>query len=120
MVIIIVLYLYAKCVIFVPVRFFAVILSIVLLALGTISCSDELPLSGMAGSSYQADNTTHQHEHKDFCSPFCACSCCAAPVIISLVYFAPVPASHTIFSYSEMPAGIISDLPQPVWQPPRA
>lgn len=120
-VIIIIPHWYAKCPIFVYVRYFAIIMSIVLLALSTISCSDKLPLTAAGNSSYQVNDIgTHQHEHKDFCSPFCACSCCAAPVILSITYFTPAPASHTTFTFCETPAGVISDLPTTVWQPPRA
>ena len=121
MVKIIIVYHYVKCPIFVYVRYFAIILSMVLLALSTVTCSDELPLSIAKSSSYQVNNAdTRQHAHKDFCSPFCACSCCAAPVILSMTYFTTVPATHTTFTYSETPVGVISDLPQTVWQPPRA
>lgn len=121
MVMIIIVYPFVKCPIFVYVKYFAVILSMVLLALSTVTCSDELPLSIAKSSSCQVNNAdSHQHGHKDFCSPFCACSCCAAPVILSMTCFTTVPATHTAFIYSETPAGVISDLPQTVWQPPRA
>lgn len=102
-------------------RIIAVILSIVILAFSATTCSDELfghaPDAG--GYSLSDAGAPHQ-EHVDFCSPLCACGCCAASVILPMGYRIPVQADLSNFVYSEAPAGIVSDVPNTVWQPPQA
>ena len=101
-------------------RIIALILSIVILAFSTTTCSDELTVKVPDGSSFTlADAGTEHHEHVDFCSPLCACGCCAASVILPIGYFIPVQSDHSAFNYSEMPAGIITDMSPAVWQPPQ-
>ncbi|MGE7775931.1 DUF6660 family protein [Chitinophaga sp. NPDC101104] len=101
-------------------RIIALILSIVILAFSTTTCSDELAGHVTESSGYQlADAGTEHHEHMDFCSPLCACGCCAASVILPMGYLIPVQSDHSAFHYSEMPAGIITDVSPAVWQPPQ-
>ncbi|MGX5817084.1 DUF6660 family protein [Chitinophaga lutea] len=122
-VIIIIAHRLAKCLTFVTVKYIAIILSIMILAFSGTVCSDELPGQPVEAGSclmVDADAGMHQHAHADFCSPLCACGCCAAPVILSMAYCIPTQVSNTLLAYSDMPAGMISDIPQPVWQPPQA
>lgn len=62
---------------------------------------------------------SHDKEHKDSCTPFCQCSCCATPSLQypSITYNVFIP--ETVNDYIGY---ILSDVPQfplDIWQPPR-
>ncbi|MBL7713497.1 MAG: hypothetical protein JNL13_13580 [Chitinophagaceae bacterium] len=103
------------------------ILAFMLLALSCIPCADAgdiavQPVAATADGRHSDKETGSGHEHRDLCSPFCQCSCCA------LAYALPQAAApefslrlaqpRTPFaSYlQQKPTGIAL----PVWQPPQS
>lgn len=106
--------------IFAQVKFLAVILSIVILAFSTTACADEPDVHAAGHVAHEITDAGSHHTHTDFCSPLCACGCCAAPVIVAVGYFIPTLTAHSAHLFSEMPAGQTADVSLAVWQPPQA
>lgn len=70
-------------------------------------------------SSGHKDKT--DQEHKDLCSPFCQCSCCAFAYMVPLVPMTEV-AMKPSFSDKVFAAYLQQDptgITLPVWQPPK-
>jgi hypothetical protein len=109
------------------VKFFCSILAIIMLVLSCIPCSDAEGLAMEQTSvSTTAPPPTEQpgktgQDHKDLCSPFCQCSCCAVAYALP-VSFVPevvvkIAITEKVFaSYlQQQPVGIAL----PIWQPPQ-
>lgn len=60
------------------------ILSIYVLLLSTVSCTDDVE-SHNEGDKIEISVNTDDHNHSencDFCSPFCSCACCGSVVTL--------------------------------------
>ena len=55
-------------------RLFAFILSIIILALSVVPCSDN-DNCNQPTTELSSDHSGHEHQ-EDSCTPFCTCSCC--------------------------------------------
>lgn len=112
---------------FALVKCISTILSLYLMALAVLPCSDEsgwclFDIEAAVGVElHETDDHDHQTDCSDHCSPFCICNCCQITVRT------PV---KTAFSISP-PSSIIADqpqlkpwfkvliLPNDIWQPPK-
>lgn len=88
---------------------------------------DELPVE----ATYQtcddgcvqahACNDQQDHDHKDNCSPFCVCSCCATPAYFFVsglqAIKAPIPERARL--HTRLYIGEITEIALPIWQPPQ-
>lgn len=98
-------------------RLIAYILTLWVLLLSCIPCSDQATTKG-AVIQYTAA-AANQHTHIDTCSPFCICACCAtSPVLSEQITWsrcAPeLSVTHTAFCFS-----FVEEFPIDVWQPPQ-
>jgi len=102
-------------------KFFALIMAILVLALSVMPCADNEALQGKEGAKTELSKTTKQQNYpiQDDCSPFCQCSCCAGFSINHLVasvatelYISGNPTS------SFLPSEVIN-VSLPIWQPPQ-
>ncbi len=62
-------------------KWFAILLSVVILSLNAIPCADN-----ESGHTHElSENHDHDSsEHEDHCSPFCTCDCCSTNVVFQL------------------------------------
>ena len=105
-------------------RFFAFMLSIVVLVLSCMPCADAV--GGCIGShqtitASQAHNQANGFDPcNDNCSPFCSCSCCSGFTITNYVVLAPGQFVATFKpDYNKYLFAEIPDISFPVWQPPQ-
>lgn len=99
----------------------AVILSIVILVLSFVPCADTM----ISRQEFQTISTSHQdnhgHNHSDFCSPLCSCSCCGTVVaqIEEELFFEDFPenefSTDETFFRQNIPAAIYYS----IWEPPK-
>lgn len=95
--------------------------------LSCIPCSDAegFAMEQSAKPTIAKSSSEHsgksEQEHKDLCSPFCQCSCCALAYALPSV-IAPEAAIRTFISdkvfasyLQQRPVGIVL----PIWQPPQ-
>jgi hypothetical protein len=102
-------------------KFFAFIMSIIVIVVSARPCED-LPLNMKAEKSKMAlakkSSQSHQ-ESSDACSPFCSCSCCST-------HPCPPPFTNVIdnvseakIRYSTYCLGPLITVSLPIWQPPQ-
>jgi hypothetical protein len=100
-------------------RLFAFILSLFILVLSIVPCSDDEDCK--EGIELTADHSGHDHE-EDSCTPFCACSCCgcaalilSAPVIHVTLKEVEVFTSTATSYHSDFTSNYFYS----IWQPPK-
>jgi len=107
-----------------PMKFLSLILSIAILAVSFVPCTDNLVI--MTGSSLKKEiksspNSSNEHNNtSDSCSPFCTCSCCAASAIYSP--FSRAQVVKVIFQSKKYPLyniSLNSEVFYSIWQPPK-
>src|SRR6218665_203084 len=59
------------------------IIAVYMLLLGSIPCGDgrDCIEDSVIAKTTQQDTPSHE-DHKEHCTPFCACACCAVPIIV--------------------------------------
>jgi hypothetical protein len=82
-------------------KYFAYILSFIVIALTVNPCIDGLKDSTLQKSeiSHSQDNSNHQND-TDHCSPFCTCQCCQSSFFVSNIKAAS-PAAELEIRYIE-------------------
>ena len=109
-------------VIFTTVKWLTIILSIYLIGLSVMPCTDvEIYNSHQIGQLSSDKNHAHK-DNSDLCSPFCACNCCG----FHFVAFQPNPVFDFkvgTFSISILPLNyesvFFSSFSCNIWQPPK-
>lgn len=102
-----------------PVAFF---LAFIVLALSCMPCADSayaMGASRQTTTNVKVPKQDTNSEHKDDCSPFCQCTCCAG-FLVSTVFstFKSLPFQSEKHFASFLPADII-EMSLPIWQPPQ-
>ena len=93
-----------------------------LLVLSVLPCADgtyEIKDSNVQSSIAIHQDQQNDQEHKDTCTPFCHCTCCAGT---SINHFFASTSSLMIFedvNYSTYLPINLFDFSPPVWQPPQ-
>lgn len=104
-------------------RFFALIMAILVLGLCLIPCSDEASVESGETTHVQAlcteDAHAPDHAEEDICSPFCNCSCCASNSINYLVHFESAVPELMNKVFASSLSDNISEVSLPIWQPPQ-
>ncbi|MBP7273666.1 MAG: hypothetical protein KA974_07480 [Saprospiraceae bacterium] len=102
-------------------KIFTLIFSFYLLGLSCLPCGDKEECTVKADTTISApinhDNHSQDTEH---CTPFCACSCCAASVTFPTMASYKIP--KRIFPTTKYPVYNISYSSQvsfSIWQPPK-
>lgn len=80
-------------------RFTAFILSVLIVVLSVLPCSDALAenTSSSSNITHVTQHDDHSHE-SDFCSPLCTCACCGTVVVTAQKVQASVEAPRILFS----------------------
>ncbi|MBL7697858.1 MAG: hypothetical protein JNK79_06850 [Chitinophagaceae bacterium] len=99
-------------------RLLAFILSIIVLGMSSMPCNDDLDTSGVVKDGYAASQGETQ-QHREACSPFCHCSCCASFSFVGNVPAVKIPQSYHPGIASIYNAGAVIEISLPVWQPPQ-
>ena len=98
----------------------AFILSIYILALNFTPCEDSSVIDGSVNAELsQLENTNHNHNAADFCSPFCHCQCCQVHTIdVAILSFEPlsITISSEVFFHIN---NLGKEIPSTLFQPPR-
>jgi hypothetical protein len=102
-------------------KFFAFIMSIIVLALSCMPCMDEA--SAMKNEKAKIEiskpGTEQTTDHNDSCSPFCTCDCCAGfSINHSMTSFSILDLTSSNIYSSFLPSHLIR-VSLPIWQPPR-
>jgi hypothetical protein len=100
-------------------KFFAFILSVYFLALTITPCIDVPKDDSLQKVELSKRVPVNSQNEADHCSPFCACSCCATPVIsqVYVIHFDSFLHAQKYFpNYS---SGYIASLYVSIWQPPK-
>jgi uncharacterized protein DUF6660 len=106
---------------FARMKFLFVFLGFYILSLSCIPCSDGNECNAQSEVKVSALNTHQEHDHsKEACSPFCTCSCCAAPA-----FYLAQSKSQTakdIFQTEKYPIhneDFSTEVLNSIWQPPK-
>jgi len=102
-------------------KFFALIMAFLILAISVMPCADSQVLSAKEGAKTELVKTGKQQDNpiQDDCSPFCQCSCCAGFSInhfIASVTTTPHLLVNPTSSF--LPLEVI-EVSLPIWQPPQ-
>lgn len=107
---------------FCDVKIIGFFMGLLVLALSCMPCADDDACKNPAGSTSEV---AHSHarqgdEHKDACSPFCHCTCCAGFSISHFITtdIQPEVSSKNLFN-SYLPANL-TDISLSIWQPPQS
>jgi len=102
-------------------RIFAFILSLYIAALSLVPCADGMPQSSVENDIelLLSDHEHNHSDHKDDCTPFCACLCCGSIVAMphdqtpsqSIIEISTHYQFHYTFDYA-------LDYIEGVWHPP--
>lgn len=103
------------------IRYIAIILSVLTIALSALPCDDEQAVV-VTGDTIVMNAASHSDNYDlgDLCSPFCTCACCAN-VVVESVFDQEIAATECIhaelnsiylFSFSR-------DFSNPIFQPPQ-
>lgn len=103
-------------------KFISVIISIIILALSFVPCTDSISPNQESQSLSTSHQESRNHkQHSDFCSPLCVCSCCGTVV-------AQIEADSGIETYQEQTStlkesifkqNLPTDLYYSIWEPPK-
>jgi hypothetical protein len=102
-------------------KFFALIMAGVVLALSLFPCTDAVcaARAELIKTEFAKQLPAKDNEHKEECSPFCHCSCCAGFSINHwLLSISPLPSKNGNNLSVYITAQLIN-ISIPVWQPPK-
>lgn len=108
-------------------RLFALLLSLYVLCLSCMPCTDEVRVCVEQGqtSMRTAEHSDFGKHASDACSPLCQCHCCPGAVVVSLEARSlgltpPAPSWFTDLRHAPLLIGIPTHAAGDVWQPPQA
>lgn len=97
-------------------RLIGYFVAILVVLLGFVPCADtSVPAERQSVAIQQSE----EHEHGEYCSPFCHCSCCATISISHQAQELITPLdSFTVPNASPYTAAVL-EVSIPIWQPPQ-
>jgi len=110
-------------VIFTAVKSASILLSVILMVLSCLPCSDAAIDPEHTKSVSQNQTDKHDDNHNDLCSPFCICNCCGVqilnftPVFSFVIY--DIPAGFTPKQEIAYKSQFASMFSGSIWQPPQ-
>lgn len=106
---------------FAKLRITAFILSIIVLVLSCMPCTDGA--NAMNGKTKQetvkASHQQDSHSQSDACSPFCSCSCCSGTPIPQVLGKLTLVTPEIINSYCSFYSSSVKGISLAIWQPPQ-
>ncbi|WP_127132743.1 DUF6660 family protein [Pseudoflavitalea rhizosphaerae] len=99
-------------------RLIGYIVAVLVVLLGFVPCADTVN-TDTARSNAIVQSDEHEHDHGEYCSPFCHCSCCTTisiPHQVQEIILAVESFSHP--NASPYTASVL-EVSIPVWQPPQ-
>jgi hypothetical protein len=102
-------------------RLFTLILSICIVALATVPCSDSLGQhASKTETNLSVSQDNHDHsKHNDDCTPFCSCACCGSifniPNSLALIEVRIAISNSYLFPYN---SDYSFDYSEGIWHPP--
>ncbi|MDF0706270.1 MULTISPECIES: DUF6660 family protein [Flagellimonas] len=100
-------------------KFFTVILSIYVLALNVVPCSDAGNVTEDSQGVYLVQFDGEHSENCELCSPFCHCHCCHVHTVdFGIARFQPLQETYLeeVFTHFE---GLGKEFTDPLFQPPQ-
>jgi hypothetical protein len=96
------------------------ILSIMVLALTCLPCSDaRCAMAAAKAKATHAANQSNDEDHEDACSPFCHCACCAGFSIQHIVSSFHLMAPGKNAGHYSFYTVALKEMASVVWQPPK-
>ena len=100
-------------------KLFHILLSVYILALSSLSCTDaDISHAGKNVSEISIAQPSDSHEDES-CSPFCICACCGS---VAVHFSEKAPVKHQGFNFNKYflsQESDVIDISSPVWQPPK-
>ena len=103
-------------------KIFAIIFTFYLTALSLVPCVDSIGISENKNSISFNQEQNHEDQHRDMCSPFCACNCCRVISDIAFnVHLIRIGGNHSIpeIQFPAYNDSLISLHNKNIWQPPK-
>jgi hypothetical protein len=102
-------------------KWFVYILSLYLLAISCIPCTDEVATLDNSTQTILllTDTQTDASQETDLCSPLCVCSCCAGFVLSTVQHTLPKAIGFSQAIKSLYKQESLSCLSFSIWQPPK-
>lgn len=91
----------------------------IILVLSCMPCQDTAAMKLEKDHVEDTRSTEQDHQHKDFCSPLCICSCCSSSTISSSTLVIPIFAPQVMPVHNSHYLGAVISISLPVWQPPQ-
>lgn len=105
-------------------KLITVLLSIYILLLSGLPCSDEVDCAENKTETSKTNQHTNHQEDTETCSPFCICACCGTNIVLNFS-FSPLISEIAQCFLSEKGkinfynTSFISDFYGNIWQPPK-
>jgi len=104
-----------------PMKFFFLILGTFMLYLSCIPCGDSKDYNVRTTTSISSSTDDQKQTHSmESCTPFCTCSCCAAPIFVSAS--SKVLNEKVVFQIVKYPnykMPFNAEVHYSIWQPPQ-
>ncbi|MBO9632618.1 MAG: hypothetical protein J7578_05825 [Chitinophagaceae bacterium] len=97
-------------------RLIGYIVAMLVILLGFVPCADT---PGPADHQSSAIQQSDEHEHGEYCSPFCHCSCCATISITHQVQELIIPMDPFTAPNASPYTAAVLEVSIPIWQPPQ-
>ncbi len=100
-------------------KLFHILLSIYILALSSLSCTDVDDIHAKKVTSEISSGQPANPHEDETCSPFCICTCCGS-MAVHFSEKTPVSPTEFVFSnFSFSQENDVIDISFSVWQPPK-
>jgi len=100
-------------------KFAVYIMSLIIIVLTIRPCIDKSDCNLRNQTNLSTQSHDHHSGGQEHCSPFCACMCCATPVVYKLIHTEINIHCTVIKLFSFYKSEFHSDLLNSIWQPPR-
>lgn len=103
-------------------KFFTIFMAIYISLLTGVPCSDSHNDCHSSSKTEIAHSHNHSQDHKDYCSPFCNCSCCGMALFAfahkSIRFIEPNIQTISV-KESNYKTNFVSNFFGSIWQPPK-
>ncbi len=95
------------------------ICALIVLVQVMMPCTDKIATTSLHKRTEFSIASSKNQDHKDSCTPFCQCTCCATPSIQQLAYIIVSPDPIVLESHNWHTPGKCLEVHINVWQPPK-
>ncbi|WP_374988006.1 DUF6660 family protein [Marinoscillum sp. MHG1-6] len=100
-------------------KFFAIIMTILILTLSLTPCGDEDTDCRQDEISLLEAHQHHDHHTSDLCSPLCVCQCCHTNLVVCNLYLSITSQRTIVENRSTFSPVLIDGISSGILQPPQ-